>query len=87
MFYDLKHTKSGLTKSKIGDWMNMNGFKEPHVKSFLDHDDSDLKPYVDTLIGKKINPSYADFLGHNPKGEDFERTKKYLSTKRFLDNI
>ena len=87
MFYDLKHTKCGLSKNKIGDWMSMNGFKEPHVKSFLDHDDSDLKPYVDTLHGKKINPAYSEFLGYNPKGEDFERTKKYLSTKRFLDNI
>lgn len=87
MFYDLKSTKTGLTKGKIKDWMKMGRFDGPQMGSFLSHDDSDLSPYVDTVFGKKVNPAYVDMLGHSPKGDDFERTKRHLSTKRFLDNI
>ena len=87
MFYDLKSAKTGLTKGKIKDWMKMGRFDGPQMGSFLSHDDSDLSPYVDTVFGKKVNPAYVDMLGHSPKGDDFERTKRHLSTKRFLDNI
>ena len=87
MFYDLKQCKCGLTKNKISDWMSMNGCKSPHVKAFLSHDDSDLQPYVDSPLGKKINPAYTNLLGRTPRGEDFDMAKRTLSTQRFLDSI
>jgi len=86
-FYDMKKCRCGLTKGKISDWMSMNGFKSPHVKAFLDHDDSDLKPYIDSPIGKMVNPIYVSHLGHSPRGNEFDSTKRILSTKRFLDGI
>lgn len=86
-FYDLRHSKCGLTRGKMGEWMKMNGFSSPHVKAFLTHDDSDIRPYVDTMFGKKINPEFSGLLGHNPRGEDFELARRHLSTKRFLDSI
>lgn len=86
-FYDLKTAKHGMTSNKIKDWMKMLGFNSPQVAAYLMHDDSDLKPYVSTSLGKKINPSYIDALGKTPQGEDFEKTKRMLSTKRFTDSF
>lgn len=86
-FYDLKHSKCGLTKGKMGEWMKMNGFPAAHAKAFLSHDDSDIRPYVDTMFGKKINPEFSGLLGHNPRGDDFESARRHLSTQRFLDSI
>jgi tRNA nucleotidyltransferase/poly(A) polymerase len=87
MFYDLKKCKCGLTKNKISDWMSMNGHKSPHVKAFLSHDDSDLQPYVDSPLGKRVNPAYINLLGRTPRGDDFDMARRSLSTQRFLDKI
>ena len=86
MFYDLKSHKHGMTSSKVKEWMKMSNFKDPQVAAFFMHDDSDLKPYVDTSMGKKINPEYINSLGRTPQGDDFEKTKRHLSTKRFMDS-
>ncbi len=48
---------------------------------------SDLQPYVDSPLGKKINPAYTNLLGRTPRGEDFDMAKRTLSTQRFLDSI
>ena len=87
LFYDLKKAKHGMTNNKIKDWMKLLGYNSPQVTAYFMHDDSDLQPYVNTSLGKKINPEYISVLGKTPQGDEFEKTKRILSTKRFTDSF
>lgn len=86
-FYDLKSSRHGLTKNKIKDFMKMVGMNTPQISAYFAHDDSDLQPYINTDIGKRVNPEYVNFLGKTPQGDEFENAKRFLSTKRFLDSF
>lgn len=87
-FYDMKKTHTGLTKSKVKDWMKMVGDRGDSLDRFLDHDDSDLTAYVNTEDGRKIvNPLYSSFLGRTPYGQEFDYIKRDLSTQKWLNSI
>lgn len=86
-FYDMKQTHTGLTKSKIREWMQMAKAHGPEVDSFLNHDDSDLSPYVNDNGKRSINPAYSKALGRTPHGSEFESIKRNLSTNRFKDSL
>lgn len=88
MFYDMKNTHTGLTKSKIREWMQMAKAHGPEFDSFLNHDDSDLAFYTKGEDGKKkVNPAYTKHLGRAPQGHEFEDVKRHLSTKKFKDSL
>jgi len=64
-FYDMKNTHTGLTKSKINDWMKMSKMHGPEVNAFLNHDDSDIAHHSDGFDYMKRNLStkkYQDSL-------------------------
>lgn len=84
-FYDMKSTHTGLTKSKIREWMQMAKAHGPEIDSFLSHDDSDLTPYVKQNDQRSVNPLYVQILGRMPMSHEFEPIKHYLSTKRWID--
>jgi tRNA nucleotidyltransferase/poly(A) polymerase len=87
-FYDMKQMHTGLTKSKVREWMQMVKTHGPEVDSFLSHDDKDLSPYIHGEGGKKtVNPEYTKHLGRPPQGGEFEHVKRYLSTKRWKDTM
>lgn len=87
-FYDLKTSHTGLSKNKIREWMQMAKAHGPEVDSFLNHDDSDLTPYVKGEDGKRtVNPEYTKSLGRPPQGHEFDSVKKNLSTKRWKDGL
>jgi hypothetical protein len=87
-FYDMKSAHTGLTKSKIREWMQMAKANGPEVDSFLNHDDKDLTPYTSGPDGKKsVNPEYTKFLGRPPQGSEFDSVKRNLSTKRWKDSL
>jgi tRNA nucleotidyltransferase/poly(A) polymerase len=87
-FYDIKSAHTGLTKSKIREFMQMAKAHGPEIDSFLSHDDSDLSPYTKGPDGKRgVNPEYIKFLGRPPQGHEFESVKKNLSTKRWKDSL
>lgn len=86
-FYDLKKAKHGMTINKIKDFLKMVGMNAPQIGSYFMHDDSDLQPYINTDIGRRVNPEYISFLGKTPQGDEFEKVKRHLSTKRFTDNF
>lgn len=87
MFYDMKKSPSGLTKSKIREFMQMAKAHGPEVDAFLNHDDSDIMPYVGDAGGRKLNPEFVKILGRAPQGGEFEELKKFLSTKKFKDSL
>jgi len=88
MFYDMKKNPSGLTKSKIREFMQMAKAHGPEVDAYLNHDDSDITPYVGGEgSGRKVNPEFSKILGRTPQGGEFESLKKFLSTKRFKDSV
>jgi tRNA nucleotidyltransferase/poly(A) polymerase len=87
MFYDIKKSPSGLTKSKIREFMQMAKAHGPEVDVYLNHEDSDITPYVSDSNGRKLNPEFFKILGRSPQGGEFEELKKFLSTKRFKDAI
>jgi len=87
MFYDMKKSPSGLTKSKIREFMQMAKTYGPEVDAFLGHDDSDITSYVGGQGDKKLNPEFVKILGRAPQGGEFEGLKKFLSTKRFKDSL
>lgn len=85
-FYDIKKCHTGLTKSKIKDFLNLDNMNCPASESFLKHEDSDLSPYVNDPTGKRsINPAYIEFVGRTPYPTELESIKKALSTMRWLD--
>jgi len=87
-FYDMKNTHTGLTKSKIREWMQMAKQNGPETDAFLSHDDKDLSPYTSGEDGKKsVNPEYEKHLGRKPVGQEFDHIKRHLSTKRWKDNV
>jgi len=88
-FYDMKQTHTGLTKSKIREWMQMAKAHGPEVDSFLSHDDKDLTPYVHGQDGKRtVNPEFSKVLGGRaPQGNEFDSIKRNLSTKRWKDSL
>lgn len=87
-FYDMKQTHSGLTKSKIREWMQMAKANGPEVDSFLNHDDKDLTPYTSGQDGRRsVNPEFSNVLGRSPQGHEFESIKRNLSTKRWKDSL
>lgn len=87
MMYDMKKNQSGLTKSKIREFMQMAKAHGPEVDAFLNHDDSDISPYVSDGGHRKVNPEFSKILGRAPQGNEFETLKKVLSTKRFKDSL
>lgn len=87
MFYDVKKMPSGLTKSKVKEWMKMVKAEGPEFDAFLDHDDSDLTPYVSGEFGRTVNPEYSKILGRAPFGGEFDLVKRILSTNKWKDNI
>jgi tRNA nucleotidyltransferase/poly(A) polymerase len=84
-FYDLKHLHNGLTKGKLKDWLAMSKIAGPEIDSFLDHDDSDLTPYVSGEGKRTVNPEFVKILGRVPQGHEFESVKRSLSTKKWKD--
>ena len=87
-FYSIKKAHSGLTKSKIKDWMKMVNLDKDEFNSFIDHDDSDLAPYIMDDKGKRsVNPAYTDLLGRSPQGKEFDYVRQNLSTKKWIDSI
>lgn len=87
-FYNMKSTHTGLTKSKIRDWMKMAKAHGPEVDSFLNHEDNDLTPYVHGFDGKRsVNPMYVQVLGRSPQGGEFDAIRRMLSTERFKDSL
>lgn len=87
-FYDMKQMHSGLTKSKVREWMQMAKAHGPEVDSFLNHDDKDLTPYTAGSDGKRsVNPEFSKVLGRAPQGHEFESVKRNLSTKRWQDSL
>ena len=87
-FYDMKSAHTGLTKSKIREWMQMAKAHGPEVDNFLNHDDKDLTPYSHGDDGKRtVNPEYTKFLGRAPQGSEFDSVKRNLSTQRWKDSL
>jgi tRNA nucleotidyltransferase/poly(A) polymerase len=87
-FYDMKSTHTGLTKGKIRDWMAMAKAHGPELDNFLNHEDSDLTPYVHGFDGRRsINPVFVGVLGRSPQGNEFDMIKRHLSTERFKDGL
>lgn len=87
-FYDMKSAHTGLTKSKIREWMQMAKAHGPEVDSFLSHDDKDLTPYTSGPDGKRnVNPEFSKFLGRAPQGSEFDAVKRNLSTQRWKDSL
>jgi hypothetical protein len=85
-FYDMVQTHSGLTRSKIKDWMQMSKAHNPDVDTFLSFDSGDLSPYQSEEDGKKkINPLYVQFMGRTPVGGEFDAIKRTLMTNRWND--
>ncbi len=88
MFYDLKKSPSGLTKSKIREWMQMAKVHGPEVDAFLAHDDKDLTSMVKDDSGKRsVNPEFTKAIGRTPIGGEFASIKKQLSTSRWEDML
>jgi len=87
MFYDIKKSPNGLTKSKIREFMQMAKTHRPELEVFLNHDDGDIVPYVFGQDGKRLNPEFVKILGRAPQGGEFEELKKFFSTKRFKDSL
>lgn len=86
--YDLKKKHTGLTKSKIREWMQMIGKTGEHVDAFLNHDDKDLSKMVDGPDGKKqINPKFTQHLGRIPRPHELEDVRKTLSKNRWGDML
>jgi tRNA nucleotidyltransferase/poly(A) polymerase len=87
-FHDMKSIHTGLTKSKIRDWMKMSKAHSPEVDSFLTIDTSDLKPYSQGQYGQRmVNPMYQDVLGRSPVGKEFDMVKKFLSSEKWKDSL
>lgn len=86
-FYDMKSAHTGLTKSKVREWMQMAKAHGPEVDSFLNHDDKDLTPYIQGKEGRTVNPEFINFLGRPPQGNEFDAVKRNLSTKRWKDSL
>lgn len=87
-FYDLKSTHTGLTKSKMRDWMNMVSLDKEEFNKFMDCDASDLSPYVSDSYGKRsINPAFHDVLGRAPIGKEFDYIRKSLFKNRWKDTL
>ena len=87
-FYDVKSSHTGLTKSKVREWMQMSKTHGPEFDSFLNHNDKDLTPYTNNPDGKKsVNPEYIKFLGRAPQGNEFDKIKKLLSTERWKNTL
>ena len=87
-FYDMKNSHTGLTRTKIREWMQMAKAHGPEVDSFLNHDDKDLSPYTQGADGKRtVNPAYTKYLGRAPQGSEFDSVKRNLSTDRWKDSL
>lgn len=86
-FYDIKSMPTGLTTAKIHEWMHMIKAHGPKFQAFMNHDDSDLSPYVQNQGFHVVNPSYVKILGRVPEESELDHIKKHLSTNRFIDSI
>jgi tRNA nucleotidyltransferase/poly(A) polymerase len=87
-FYDIKSAHTGLTKSKIREWMQMAKANGPEMDNFLTHDDKDLTPYAQGVDGRRtVNPEFIKFLGRSPQGSEFDSVKRNLSTQRWKDSL
>ena len=87
-FYDMKNSHTGLTRTKIREWMQMAKAHGPEVDSFLNHDDKDLAPYTSGADGKRtVNPAYTKYLGRAPQGGEFDSVKRNLSTDRWKESL
>lgn len=83
-FYDLKTSHTGLTKSKIKDWMKMADLDKEEFNKFMDFDVEDLKPYTMDAYGKRsLNPIFHDVLGRAPVGQEFEYIKRNLFNNKW----
>lgn len=87
IFYDLKNTKSGLSKSKLLDWMKLHKNDGKQFQSFLNQNDDDIKPMIVKDGKKSVNPIYAKHLGRSPQRHEFENLRRYFSTKKFEDSL
>jgi tRNA nucleotidyltransferase/poly(A) polymerase len=87
-FYDIKSAHTGLTKSKIKEWMKMVDLDKDEFNKFIDCDPSDLTPYVADSYGKKtLNPLFRKVLGRTPIGKEFDYVKKSLFKNRWKDTL
>jgi hypothetical protein len=87
-FYDVKSSHTGLTKSKLKDWMKMAGLDNDNFNKFMDYDASDLTPYISDSYGKKsLNPLFKDVMGRTPVGQEFDYIKKDLFKNKWKKMI
>jgi hypothetical protein len=87
-FYDMIQSHTGLTKSKVKEWMKIAKTYGSEVDSFLNFDAGDLNPYQSDDSGlRKVNPTYVKFLGRSPMGGEFDTVKSILMTNRWSDMI
>lgn len=87
-FFDMKMAHTGLTKSKVKDWMKMAKAYGPEVDNFLDFEDGDLTPYIADDAGKRsVNPVYIKFLGRIPQGSEFDSVRRNLTNSRWKDSL
>lgn len=86
MFYDLKHTPCGLSKSKLKKWMMHHGHHDKRFDSFLNHDEDDLDFSQKNDENMDYNPLYYPFHNRKPEGDEVDGIKRFLSTKKWQDN-
>jgi hypothetical protein len=87
-FYDMIQSHTGLTKSKIADWMSVVKMHGNESQQFLNFNKDDFSPYQTNEIGgKTTNPMYIHVLGREPVGDEFEPIKKMLMGQRWKDMI
>jgi hypothetical protein len=87
-FYDMIQSHTGLTKSKVKEWMKVTKTYGSEVDNFLNFDAGDLNPYQSDDSGlRKVNPTYVKFLGRSPMGGEFDTVKSILMTNRWSDMI
>ena len=87
-FYQMIQSHSGLTKSKIKEWMDMVDMKGHEVNQFLNFNGDDLHPKMtDELGNSSTNPVYIQMLGREPVGSEGDNIKKILMTNRWKEMV
>jgi hypothetical protein len=87
-FYNMIKSHTGLTKSKIKEWMHVTNNYSHEVDNFMNFNGDDLNSHnIDAFGVQKINPIYIHALGREPVGNEFDSINKLLLTNRWQDTI
>lgn len=87
-FYNMIKSHTGLTKSKIKEWMHVTSNYSHEVDNFMNFNGDDLNSHsIDAFGVQKINPIYIHALGREPVGNEFDSINKLLLTNRWQDTI